>query len=433
MRKILVILPYFYPVNNQRGHRWRQIATFWQAKGIAVHVLTAKHSDFAVESEIEGVKVFRTGHAALKNIFYYFFNIKNRRGEKKSKSEKGLTLGTKSGRILQWWNDIFWKKIYFPDDTCVWYFSARKKALQLHQKEQYDTVISVGLPFTTHCVGLYLKSKYPSLYWLVDYGDPFSLQKEVPLNNIFWYKNLNFRLENKVVTLANAVSVTTEATRQLYLDAFALPSEKVSVIPPLLSNSKVFYRKQNADNQLIIAYFGSFYAGIREPYAILDLVKKIVLEEPSWEKKLEVRIYGDVFDQFKSVLAACDNIKICGLLDREEVAAEMQTVDFLLNISNSTPYQLPSKAPDYMQSGKPVVNIYSHESDCFKAFFADYPLIFNWKNDDNLINLIDFLSKNKNNHCEESEIEFLLKPFQLGAVAEKYWELLGVKNSFISE
>jgi hypothetical protein len=55
----------------------------------------------------------------------------------------------------------------------------------------------------------------------------------------------------------------------------------------------------------------------------------------------------------------------------------MQEMDVLLHIGNSTDFQLPSKAVDYLSTGKPIVHLSYVESDPFVAFVeasAPFPI-----------------------------------------------------------
>jgi hypothetical protein len=177
-------------------------------------------------------------------------------------------------------------------------------------------------------------------------------------------------------------------------------------------------------NEINIAYFGKFYKNVREPREIISLFESIFEKNPLLREKIKIHIFGDIFENFVAELEK-SYLVLHGLLPREKVNAAMQKFDFLLNISNQTDYQLPSKAPDYMNSGKPILNLYFVENDCFKAFFTDYPLILNVKNDDfDLKIFIDFLEKNKNETVDKEILEKIIKPYSIENIAKKYLDLL---------
>jgi hypothetical protein len=123
------------------------------------------------------------------------------------------------------------------------------------------------------------------------------------------------------------------------------------------------------------------------------------------------------------------------LIPRETVIRAMAQMDFLLNISNNTNFQLPSKSVDYMASGKPIINISSIKNDLFNQFFKDYPLIINLiipsidKSDDVVKNWILFLENFKGELLEADKIENFIKPFKLEKISSIYLETLKDSNS----
>jgi Glycosyltransferase Family 4 len=411
MKKILLLSPYFYPNINPRPYRWTKIAEYWAEQGHEVHVVTEKLS----QSPNEKIVVHTVGYSALKSL------LGAQRGEVKMTQMQGFSW---KKYIFQIINDFFWKKIYFPDDSCIWYFSAKQKVLQLLENQHFDVIISSALPFTAHAIGLAAKKKSPTSVWIADTGDPFALQVETPLNSAFFYTKLNFYLEKKVLQYANKVTFTTENCLEIYQQGFPDFLEKYSVIPPLLTTSEEALPQNPPSDDLIhFAYFGKFYKQVREPKSVVDFYQRIVQEKPAWEGRIKIHIYGDVFDVFQKELQQ-PFIELHGLIPREKVAAEMQKAHILLNISNITDYQLPSKAPDYLFSGKPIVNIFSAEKDCFAAFFINYPLIFNWKNQmPNVQEALGFIQQNKNKTVSRVVVEELCAPCSLEKISEAYQKL----------
>jgi hypothetical protein len=59
----------------------------------------------------------------------------------------------------------------------------------------------------------------------------------------------------------------------------------------------------------------------------------------------------------------------------------MQDADLLVNIGNTTSYQLPSKVVEYASTGKPVLNIYKIHNDSSTQFFSSYGACLNVMDD----------------------------------------------------
>ena len=75
----------------------------------------------------------------------------------------------------------------------LWYFSVRMKIKNI---PDYDLLISVSLPFTSHLVA-YTLNKKRGTRWIMDIGDPFYLKKDAPFwKKEFYNKGSTMWLEN---------------------------------------------------------------------------------------------------------------------------------------------------------------------------------------------------------------------------------------------
>jgi len=392
--KILIVTAWYRPFIHPRAHRWAAVAEHWASEGHEVHVLTARVHEHGKSEVLKGVRIHRVGFDSLKEWVYYWLGSRQARGRVGTKPKKP-SIGA---RLAAWAYKSIWKNLFFPDDACVWYFPAMRKMRQLLDNERFDAVITVSLPFTGHLIGLStlptalslrkglaVHGSYdPSPFWLADIGDPFSFQAKSP-NNPLFYQKKNRHLERRILEAADAVTVTTEATLRKYREQYGEKAvEKMIVVPPLLSASTITPpppRLRRINNPAItpppprprrinkMGYFGALYAPTRTPDAFLDLLSKTFALRPDLRGRLEIHFYGEIFPEFFEKLNAEPCIRLHGLCSREVVRAAMQEMDILLNIGNTTDFQLPSKAVDYLAGGKPVLNLSYVENDPFAQFF----------------------------------------------------------------
>lgn len=377
MQRLLIITAWYHPFIHPRAHRWTALAEHWAAQGYEVHVVCARRQGYSRFERVNGVQVHRAGFDSLKEIVYYFSGTQSGRG----RVGKGVERPSAWMRLANWLYKTIWKNIYFPDDACLWYFPARKKAMELLEEQAFDAVITVSLPFTGHLIGLSVRRRFPALHWLADIGDPFTIQAR-PLNNARLYGRLSRRLEQAVLEKADAVTVTHPAAAAAYRSRFGDLAQKISIIPPLLHPAWEMEAHDNewqnpaanpADQLINIGYFGAFYAPVRTPDAFLDLLEKTFRLRPDWQSRLRVHFYGEIFPEFWDKLRRQPAIRLYGLRPRAEVRVAMRQSDILLNIGNLTDYQLPSKAVEYFASGKPVVNLCYVQNDPFTAFWGNQP------------------------------------------------------------
>ena len=426
--KLLILSAYYHPFIHPRAHRWTVLAEHWAKQGHEVHVLTARVGAHQTDVVLHGVQVHRTGFDSLKEWVYRMFGAKQGRGRVGGAPQK-------PGRWQLLFEKVYklvWKNIFFPDDACVWYFPARKKLFQLLKEHDFDALVTVSLPFTDHLLGLAAKQRFPSLFWIADIGDPFSIQANPP-NNSWLYHKKNLQLEQKVLGTADAISVTTPATKEKYAQLFGPASTKnISTIPPLFHPPALTAHPLTA-HPLTLGFFGALYTPTRTPDAFLDLLTRLFKLRPDFQEKLQVHFFGEIFPEFYEKLASQSAIRLYGLRSREEAWTAMQQVDVLLNIGNCTDFQLPSKAVEYMASGKPVLNLSYVENDPFVHFFQGNILIFNilLKKGKvlelDLLRLIDWLETEKPTY-NEAELKAQIKPYLVEQIADQYIRLLSPKS-----
>ena len=80
----------------------------------------------------------------------------------------------------------------------LWIFTILKNKKNI--KNEYDLIISVSLPFTSHLCAYIIQKKIQA-DWFMDIGDPFTLKLDSPENNKFIYSFLNNFYETKFYLL----------------------------------------------------------------------------------------------------------------------------------------------------------------------------------------------------------------------------------------
>ncbi|MDP2815146.1 MAG: hypothetical protein Q8O19_00530, partial [Rectinemataceae bacterium] len=201
----ILILSYSYPPSlTPRAFRWAAIAEHWAKEGHQVDVVCETAPLRAASEIINGVHVHRVGKDFLGRL-------RGKAGDQ-TKTERVSAFGKLKGALTALVKTVgryAWRKLYWPDYACFWYWPAARKAKALQAANDYDVMYSSSIPFTGHLAALGIKNKYPSLEWIADIGDPFCFCDGVTVNNFALYQNLNIRCERKVFSLANAISVTT--------------------------------------------------------------------------------------------------------------------------------------------------------------------------------------------------------------------------------
>lgn len=374
-RSVLIVSFSYWPAQNARSFRWTALAEDWARKGVRVRVVCAWAPGAAERESVNGVEVHRVGIRALERLRA---GLARSRRNPPPAGEAGRTAprgGVRRafGRFLS----ALWQRLYWPDTACLWYFPALRRARALLREEPAAALVSVSPEFTAVAVGLALAgSRSGPLAWLIDLGDPFSFPSDAPPNNTRLYAGLNRRFERRCLARADAVSVTNEATARRYRELLSGRAEKVRVIPPLLTLDVAPSGAPANDGPARFVYLGRLYRAIRRPDFLLALFAGLAAEGDGAD--LELHFYGDTSecaDSFAPYAALIGRrIHLHGPVPRDRVAEAMRQATVLVNISNTTDFQLPSKIVEYAATGKPILNLAATDADCSATFLASYPL-----------------------------------------------------------
>jgi glycosyltransferase involved in cell wall biosynthesis len=365
--KLLIITYSYTPDLTPRAFRWSAVTASLARKGHQVHVLCAAAPGADVVADSDGVTVYRVRDWLLDASARVIPGAGTSRPARASISLRGLL--RKAARAI-------WRAVYWPDYACGWVIPATRVARALCQTSHYDWIISSSHPFTGHVIGMLTRLRSPNSNWLVDISDPYSDMKEPSPNNRHIYAWLNRAIEGRVVDSAEAITVTTDSTRQLYEASFPTSIGKVRVVPPLLSLPELPRpTERDGDRALRLVFVGTLYKKLRSPKYLLACVSALSQALP--ERHLELHFYGtinDCGDDFASCSEAIKSIVfVHGLISRERVVQAMIDSDVLVNIGNDSEAQLASKVIEYMAIGKPILNIVSIARDTSIGALADYP------------------------------------------------------------
>lgn len=354
-RKVLIVTFSYAPVLNPRAFRWTALAEHFAAGGWHVDVVTAWQPGAPFAETRQGVAIRRVGW----------------RWAQRARGTSAAGVGRSS--LLR----RLWRRVYWPDFACLWYWPARRMAAELLRDGRHDAVVSVSPAFTAVLAAQGARKAAPQCRWLIDAGDPFSLQMRAAPNNTAIYAPLNRRAERGAFEHADAIAVTTARTAERYAEAFPHAAAKVHVIPPLLSapQAQRAHSPFPQDGAIRLVYVGRLYRGLREPGFLLELFRGLCALRP--QPRHELHLFGETHE-FEASLRDLrqrlgGQLVVHGVQSREVTAAAVESAEVLVNIGNETADQLPSKLVEYAASGKPILNLARQDDDVSAAFLRTYP------------------------------------------------------------
>lgn len=233
----------------------------------------------------------------------------------------------------------FYRLILYPE------FEFYYKVDSIIQKEKgVDLLITIAFPYAIHFGATRSKKKHPSSFpkkWIADCGDPFSLN---PMLHLPKYME---RYERQWCEAVDYIVVPTEGSKEGYFPEFR---DKIQVIPQGFDFSKTPIATYTKNSVPTFVFVGTIYKGVRDPHSFMDYLLK--LEQPykfkmfmktPLEKKYEEESKG----QIEYIIGK----------GRKDIIYECSKADFLVNISNPTAVQTPSKLIDYGISDRPILDI----------------------------------------------------------------------------
>ena len=267
-----------------------------------------------------------------------------------------------------------------PDPHISAYRSFRNAALELLEDGEPTVLLTFAYPFTFTLLGADLKKRVENLTWIADYGDPWTGSPVTELNLSGWRKSLDSRLESKALAHADAITVTTEPTADLYRRQFPDLADRVHVVtmgydPDDASGIPARERTAEEKDRIILLHAGRLYGEARDPKPFLEGVEQGLAADPERFSRLRIVLLGEVED---SIVADIENSPARELFDLhgwvtvEQSVAWMKAADHLLLFGNRGAMQIPGKIFQYFGTGRPVFMVRETEDDPTLDVIARY-------------------------------------------------------------
>lgn len=245
-------------------------------------------------------------------------------------------------------------------DRKVWWIPlAARAASKLLTTEKFDAFYTHSTPLASHLVGLKIKKYFPHLRWIAHFSDPWT-QNSYIRYQFAWQENANKRLEEKVLRAADRLSVTSEKTRQLFIDRYPFLTNKSAVLPHLFDPAAYCKTAKNPSEKIILVHTGHIY-GLRTAAALFHTLCANPLPA------LEIHLYGRIHEheaRMITELGLQKQVFIHPTVSYGESLAAMANADALLVIDaplENSPF-FPSKLADYLGAKKPIIALTPSDS-----------------------------------------------------------------------
>lgn len=248
-------------------------------------------------------------------------------------------------------------------------YSTRIAECLKHEMQQKDMVIALSTPFM-NLLGLakYVhnhKAQSKTIY-IADSGDPFYYSQQTKRALYFKW------IEKWVYRHFDYLSIPTSDAIPAY--APLIPKEKIQIIPQAFNMRDVHLSPAPTSDIPTFAYAGVFYQDIRNPEFLFKHLCTLT-EDFRFHVYLRHRDphITSVLDKYQKQLG--EKLIIHYSVKRTDLLYRLSKCHFLINISNTTSTQLPSKLIDYGITKRPVYSFdkQSFNPQVFTAFMhGDY-------------------------------------------------------------
>lgn len=323
MKRILIISRYFHPEMSPRAHRTTELA------------LELDRTGHEVEVALPDTNYDYSGFLKDTNIRLSFYGPVRQRPIKLGHSKLGILLSRIIFRLL---NLAF----EYPNGQLLF-----KVKRFLKGRGGYDMLISIAQPHPIHWGVAAARRANPDLtrIWVADCGDPFSGTKTDTFQKPAHLK----RMENRSFNRADFITVPIPGAVPAYHPKF---HSRIRIIPQGFQFKDLPLLELCPEKVTpCFAYSGAFIMGFRDPRNFLDYLLELDMDYRFYIFTRHGYMIQNYVERSKGRIILRDYVP------RDTLISHLKSVDFLVNIDNNTSKHSPSKLIDYLQTGRPVLNI----------------------------------------------------------------------------
>ncbi|SFU37631.1 glycosyltransferase family 4 protein [Pontibacter akesuensis] len=365
----ILFITYYWPPSGGPGvQRGLKFCKYLPQTGVCPTVLTVDEQqasypllDATFEKEIpEGLQVYRT---STSEPFEYYKKLSGKKEIPYSGFANQQSKDTLVDKVFKFVRG----NLFIPDARVGWNKHALRKAEELLKTGKYEAIITTSPPHSTQLIGLKLKKKY-NLPWIADLRDPWT--------NIHYYdqlyhtalaKRLDEKYERQVLEQADAIIVTSEDTKRLFLNKpIGIDVDKIHVIPNGYDAEDFVFHSLPPKKEYLITYTGT----ITENYN-LDVFLKVMAHLMSLHSDVnyKLRFVGKVSDGMKKRIEKAGVLGITEFIPyvphQQAIKYMMESTALLISIADvdNVYANVPGKLFEYLAANKPIIALGPVHSD----------------------------------------------------------------------
>ena len=379
MKKVLFIT-YYWPPSGKASLHWPlKMIQYLPESGWQPFVLTVTEDTFTQKDE-SLLKDIDKNLQVIKTKSFGPFNI-YRRFTGKSQGEQLIASETisKTNKSLTHKISIWIRmNLFIPDARVGWYFSAVPAGNKLLRKENFDAIISIGPPHTTHLIGKSLskRNRIPHIPVFIDPWIDIAYYREFK-RNVLTLAIDNY-LEKSVMKNASSIVFVTQTMKNDYANKYNFIKEKSNVLYwGYNEDSFKNLESQNNSESETLVHAGNIF-DFQNPQNLWKMLK----EEIESGRKLKIKFIGTVSPGIKEEIGKNCLIpytEFVGFLPYDQLLNELVQASYLL-VCATEKRHVPGKLFEYLRTGKPII-AFGNDNEEVKNILNDTNagMIFNYK------------------------------------------------------
>lgn len=368
MKKILILTYYWPPCGGAGVQRWLKFVKYLRYYGWEPVIYTALNGEMPVIDASLNKDIPKNLTVLKTSIWEPYSIYKKFIGRKKSDKVNASFLSENKKPGLTEKISVWIRGNYFiPDARKFWIKPSIPYLVDYIQKYSINHIISTGPPHTMHMIALGIKQQLPRIKWVADFRDPWT--------NIDFYEKLmltkradkkHHEMELNVLKTADLVlsvgQTMNDEFAQMLKNTTGNSSDKFKVITNGFDDDDISNVPVEKDQKFSIAHVGTLVRD-RNPDVLWRVLKKLVSENPEFEKQLEIKLVGKIDIFVKEEIEKYGLAKYVNKIDylpHSEVILEQQRSRVLLLLVNNTKNAkgiLTGKFFEYMAANTPVLTI----------------------------------------------------------------------------
>lgn len=349
LKSVLIVSSFFAPENTPRAFRVTALAQRLAARGAEVTVLLPNKQIYHNSGfDSEGVELIFANTAV-------------------EPAEVTMTRKSRGSLLPKWIKEMI---LFFVSHEYIIKYNRGIERRFSSLEGDFDLILSVSYPVAIHravVAGLRKNRKLKHRVLAAEFSDP-------PFHSEYWqsifpyYKHVMRRWGKRFDYFITPTDIAVECYQPY------MPNDRIKVIPQGFDLSGVELHEYRPNSVPTFAYAGRFYEKIRDPEFLFKYLCSLDIE---FCFKIYANISDPYFDAMVSRYEALSSGRIvrCEPLGREQLIAEISSMDFLVNLEYTTKNATPIKLIDYGMARRPIISFRESNFDAskFRAFLSgDY-------------------------------------------------------------